>query len=243
MYIFQLYHQISKQKALSAKRERPAVVIPDEWKTTYIKFYERFPLIAFPAATNNDKAPLFSTILNRRSGRVFGNTLDKQLLSNLFYFSIGETDNKKGDGIGRRVYPSAGTRYPLEFYVVVFKDIENITQGIYHYDIQAHGLRKIREYVFDSAYVAQKLGYSFVEHATFGVIFTACFTRSSQKYGEKAYKYILLEAGAAMQNFSLVSESLSINSVSLGSLGEDFFEPLLDIDGSEESMVHLMFFG
>lgn len=228
---------------LSAKRISLPALAPEEEETTYIKIYERFPLFPFPEPTTDNAASLFSVITNRRSGRSFGNEINKQLLSNLFYFSIGETDSKTGNEIGRRVYPSAGTCYPLEFYIVVFKDMEDITEGVYHYDIGAHGLRKIRTCKLDSTYIAQKLRYVFIQRATFAVIFTACFIRSSKKYGEKSYKFILLEAGGVMQNFSLVSESLSIDSVSLGLLGEDIFEPLLDIDGSAESIVHLMFFG
>jgi SagB-type dehydrogenase family enzyme len=165
------------------------------------------------------------------------------LSSTLLFFSIGETNDTFEDGVGQRVYPSAGALYPLEFYVLLFQDIEDLTLGVYHYDIVSHGLRKINNVDLGGEDISRMVGYRFAQKAKFAVIFTACFSRSTSKYGERAYRYILVEAGGVMQNFSLVASSLSIDSSSIGAVADDIVEPLLGIDGSSEAIVHSMFFG
>lgn len=243
MYIFQLYHQLSKQNSKESVDVTSTSSFSGNRKTTYIKKYERFPVLILPPPSADNPALLFDSLVKRRSGRKFGNSVGKQLLSNLLYYSAGETDSHYDDGVGRRVYSSAGARYPLEFYCIFFKQVENIQTGVYHYDIETHGLRKIQNAPVDSSMLAKEAGYTFIENASFVIVFTGSFSRVTDKYGEKAYRFILLEAGSAMQNFSLVAHSLAIDSVSVGSNIEEKLETLLDIDGVEESVVHTMFFG
>ena len=243
MYLFQIYHQLSKQKNKGSTVNKPLNEWSEEWKTTYVKHYERFPLLQLPDMSRGQSNELYSVLVDRRSGRSFGNTITKDILSKLLYFSVGETDKEYGDNIGLRVYSSGGGRYPLEFYIIFLKEVEGIPLGVYHYDLEGHGLRKIRNNSINGHTLAEAVGYQIAKNASFAIVFTGTFLRSSSKYGEKSYRFILLEAGGVMQNFSLMARSLSIDSVSIGGLAENVIEPLLDIDGAEESIVHMMLFG
>ena len=83
MYLFQLYHQISKKKNDESVIFKPVSLWPAAWTTVTLKCYERFPLLSLPSPAR-DLEPLLSTTLRtRRSRRNFDNSLDVQLISNL----------------------------------------------------------------------------------------------------------------------------------------------------------------
>lgn len=247
MFLFTLYHQLAKQKTSVSKSFSDPETWPDSWKTTYIKLYERFPLMCLPEVTKemhkDVQSSLVHVLTTRKTKRNFDNPITSQVISDLLYYSIGIRRDLLDTKKEHRMYPSGGSRYPLEFYLIFFKPIGEISEGVYHYDLEAHGLRKLRNTKIDSKSLSEEIGYLFLEHATCAIIFTASFSRVSEKYKEGAYKLILLEAGGAMQNFSLMSSLLDVDSVSVGALAEYIIEPLLDIDGTEESVVHMMFFG
>lgn len=242
MRLSQLYHQSIKEFSDSVKQSTPDSTWPEEWKTTYLKKYERFPKIMLPAPTHLENN-LVNVILSRRSRRVFDKTIHKEDLSNLLYYSVGEIDRTIHDGVGRRVYPSAGTRYPLECYVLVFEAIDDICPGIYHYGVEDHNLSLILDKKIDTVALKTMVGYAFLHTAKCAVLITGIVSRSFPKYKDRAYKYILLEGGIVTQNFSLVAEALLINSVSIGILSDDVVEDILDIDGTDEIFVHSIFFG
>lgn len=247
MFLFTLYHQLAKQKTSVSKSFSDPETWPDSWKTTYIKVYERFPLISLPEVTKeihkDVQSSLIEVLTTRKTKRSFGKSLTPQVISDLLYYSIGVRKDLLDTGEEHRMYPSGGSRYPLEFYLIFFKPVGEISEGVYHYDIESHGLRMLRDTKVDSASLSEEMGYYFLEYASCAIISTASFSRVSEKYKEGAYKLILLEAGGAMQNLSLVSSLLHVDSVNIGALAEHVIEPLLDIDGTEESCVHSMFFG
>ena len=67
---------------------------------------------------------------------------------------------------------------------------------------------------------------------------TSQFERTQMKYGERGYRYILLEAGHIGQNICLVSETLGLKCCALGGTMDKNLEELLDIDGETESVVY-----
>jgi SagB-type dehydrogenase family enzyme len=75
------------------------------------------------------------------------------------------------------------------------------------------------------------------------IVLTATFSRSASKYGERAYKHAFLEAGSVMQNIGLVGEALHIDTMSVGVCADEYLEPLLGIDGTDETALHTIFFG
>jgi SagB-type dehydrogenase family enzyme len=225
MLTFELYHQISKFLLESVSSPIPKETWPKSWKTTYIKTYPRFKNIPLPKPEQ------------------FTRPANLQGLSSLLYYSVGEKDSEHGEGVGKRMYPSGGARFPLEFYLLAFKPIDTLASGVYHYNIDPHSLTHIKEITFDTELLQKIVMYDFAHTAQFAIITTAVFARSTPKYGERSYRFALLEAGAAMQNFGLCAAHLNIGSVNMGGLIDDTVERLLDIDGASESIVHSIFFG
>jgi hypothetical protein len=46
-----------------------------------------------------------------------------------------------------------------------------------------------------------------------------------------------------MQNIGLVGEALHIDTMSVGVCADEYLEPLLGIDGTDETALHTIFFG
>ncbi len=241
MYIFDIYHQQTKRIREKANPPPPKEEWPDSWKTTYIKNYPRFEVYKLPSPTNLTK-PISECLLSRHSHRTFSGhvTLDK--LSNLIFYSIGKREIDK-DGNYRRMYPSAGARYPLEFYILNFNEIEDLKSGIYHYNIESHGLTLLKKREFNELDRLSISPETYTTEAKFAIIGTGTIARSADKYSEKAYRFSIFEMGACAQNLALCAEALGIGSVNTGGIFDDVVEDLLQIDGTEEKVLHAIFFG
>ena len=98
----------------------------------------------------------------------------------------------------RRPVPSAGALYPLELYVLA-QAVAGLEPGVYHYNPFRHRLsllgpvdrRAVREALADP---------SIADAASAIIVVTGVFWRSRFKYGQRGYRFALLEAGHLVQN-------------------------------------------
>jgi SagB-type dehydrogenase family enzyme len=144
----------------------------------------------------------------------------------------------RATGEQRRTYPSAGALYPLETYLVV-RRADGLQPGIYHYNVVQHSL----EAVADAAAAERTVAGLVQEDASRGchvaVLLSAVFLRTRIKYGERGYRFVLLEAGHLMQNLSLLALDLGIGMTSLGGFYDDQLHQELGINGVDEAVVHV----
>ncbi len=238
-----LFHASSKQHAKGhAPIPQDTASWPDEWKTTYYKTYPRFERIPL-AASHPPDANLFEVLTTRSSKRTFSAApIRAEELSLLLKYGCGNTTVIE-DGRFRRSYPSAGGRYPLEAYLFIRNDGEGVPAGIHHYAVKDHALEVLQRRSFSAADLSSYFTYSWAREASVLLALTATFWRNQGKYGERGYRYILLEAGHAAQNISLVAEALGLKSVCMGGSNDGALESLLDIDGVEESVVYTIALG
>jgi len=214
---------------------------PDEWKTTYYKAYPRLPKI-----TLDDEPPhadLFDIIKKRRSQRDFSRmSVTKRELSLLLKYSCGNT-GQLGEDRHRRAHPSGGARFPVEIYIVVFRPQKDLAAGLYHYNIKEHALDALWDREFSDDDIGDLFSYPWVKDAALAFVMTAVFWRSQHKYGERGYRYILVEAGHIGQNAYLVSEALGLKYCALGGMRDAALEKLIDIDGVTESVIYALAIG
>lgn len=212
---------------------------PEEWKTTYYKSYPRLPSIALSEVP--PKKDFFELARARSSQRKFSRApITKRDLSLLLKYSCGTTGMLHG-GRSRRAQPSGGARFPLEVYPLVFHG-EDIKPGVYHYNVKAHALDVLWERAFSSKDVERYFS-SWAQQASVGFVITAVFSRNQVKYGERGYRYILIEAGHVGQNLYLVSGALGLMCCAVGSTGDTALEDLIDVDGVAESLVYALVVG
>jgi SagB-type dehydrogenase family enzyme len=215
---------------------------PESWLTTYFKKYPRFKTTALSRPVQLE-ASLGGTIRTRHSVREYTHPVTESELSTILSYSIGETDSTALDGRGRRAAASGGARYPIEAYVLIMKQIGTFKPGVYHYDIETHGLTILRPHTFAECKLDELFRYAETTTASCVVIFTTLFHRSSDKYGERAYRHILLEAGGIGAHAHLVASTLGVGCVPMSGYNDDKIEHLLDIDGLHEAPVHMVVLG
>ena len=230
---------------------------PDEWKTTYYKTYERLPKIAL--ADDPPKADLFDTARTRESRRDFGRVpVTKQELSLLLKYSCGIT-GKLNENRSRRAQASGGARFPIEIYPIVFRPStdstsslqassgqasgEDLEAGLYHYNVKDHALDVLWEGEFSDNKISELFSYPWVKDAAVALVMTAIFWKNRNKYGERGYRYVLMEAGHIGQNIYLVSSALNLKCCALGGTWDENLEKLLDIDGVTESVIYALVIG
>jgi SagB-type dehydrogenase family enzyme len=244
MYIdfSRLFHESSKDLRGGGTVNIPSneAEWPEEWITTYYKTYPRFPKITLPES--KPSADLFEAILNRKSDRSFSpQALTLDTLSAMLKYSCGITGS--GDGWSRRANPSGGARYPLEIYPIIFNDIQGIRAGCYHYNIKEHALDTLSERAFSPNDIMKLATYPWVKEASALIVITAIFWRTQVKYGERGYRYAMLEAGHVGQNIYLTGTALGIKCSGLGGTLDTKIESLLELDGFAESLVYALVVG
>ncbi|MBT2686819.1 SagB family peptide dehydrogenase [Bacillus sp. ISL-47] len=115
--------------------------------------------------------------------------------------------NEQADNIMqsfRRPVPSGGGLYPNELYM--YLKMEDLPEGLYHYDVLHHRLVLLREGNFDS-YVARALGNRCDVSSCFGTVFVSTmFWKNFFKYNNFAYRLQGLDAGVVIGQLLEVSK-------------------------------------
>jgi SagB-type dehydrogenase family enzyme len=161
-------------------------------------------------------------------------------LSYLLWASTGIT--RRDRGYEFRTAPSAGALYPIETYVNV-NDVQGAPPGIYHYSIADHSLESIRKGALGDEVARSALDQDMCAKAPIVIIWTAIFERSRWKYGERAYRYVYLDAGHVAQNLALAAVSLGLGSCPIAATYDDEVNELLGVDGEEESVLYMSVVG
>lgn len=243
MNIFDFYHQITKntEKILEVFHDPNEGEVVETPVT--VKVYPRFKKILLPPPRGLEMS-LTDTLLARKSSREFVSNVDVSTLSSLLFYSLGKKETII-DGVvqERRMYPSPGALYPLEFYLFIFSPIETLAEGVYHYGYEDNSLTLIRKDVFDVETMNSIVMYKFARSAKFAVVITATFSRIFEKYKERALHFALLEAGGVAHNLTLSATALSVGSVQMSGIIDTKAEEILRVDGSDECVLHSVFFG
>jgi SagB-type dehydrogenase family enzyme len=142
----------------------------------------------------------------------------------------------------RRTAPSAGALYPLETHLVV-RRVEGLAAGIYRYDAASHALRATRAAEAAEALVEASYWQAVVAAAPLVLAFTSVIGRSRPKYGSRAPRYALLEAGHAAQNALLAAGALGLAACPIGSFVDEAMAAALGVDGLVEAPLYLVAVG
>ena len=72
---------------------------------------------------------------------------------------------------------------------------------------------------------------------------TADFEELIAKYGERGYRFALIESGHLAQNIMLVAESMNLNMVALGGYYDKALAKLIDANYQNEKVLYVMAVG
>ncbi|MFS0859377.1 hypothetical protein [Paenibacillus taichungensis] len=105
-------------------------------------------------------------------------------------------DEKKGS----KKYGSAGALYPIVPLLLLFKDHNGLSQGVYVYDGVERSLLKIKSWSNDEAfYIKKYVCHEAVDMPESCIAYAADIRRAIIKYHIRGYRHALIEVGAMSQ--------------------------------------------
>ncbi|NLE44550.1 MAG: SagB/ThcOx family dehydrogenase [Chloroflexi bacterium] len=164
-------------------------------------------------------------LAQRRSVRSFiDQELSAEEIGQLLWAAQGVTDPR-----GLRAAPSAGALYPIELYVLT-------PEGLYHYRPGSHSLGAVvagdlREPLWQAA-----LQQDALRDAPAVFVITAEYQRTAAKYGERAVRYVHMEAGHAAQNLLLQAVALGLGGVPIGAMRDEQVQRALSLPREHEPL-------
>ena len=134
-----------------------------------------------------------------------------------------------GEPVRDGTVPSAGGLYPLLLHVLVPARLGPLTPGLWWHDPAALALHRLGAPPADPAalFVAGEPARSLGDNGAPTVFISADLERPARKYGARAYRFALLEAGAAMQAASLAAVEAGVPLRALGGIDDDAVRALL----------------
>ena len=205
------------------------------------KSYPSSKIVQLPSQFLESTLSFTEVLRKRKSIRSFSfQPLNKVDLSFLLWASTGIQRTEHNYEF--RTAPSAGALYPIETYIAA-NNVEDLSEGIYHYNIKNHMLEEIKLGKFGNKLAHAALDQEMCADASVVFLWTAVFGRSKWKYQQRAYRYIYLDAGHIAQNLALASTSINCGSCQVGAFFDDEINSMMDLDGVLESAICLSVVG
>ena len=168
---------------------------------------KRYPYLPRLPLDRSAKLPAidYFDLMNRRQAHQSSNSEapNSQTLSTVFRLTHDITARAMhaGTPFYYRSVASAGALYPFEMYLAVHH-VDGIDPGVYHYDIFDFSLTTLRRGPMPEIPPVDR-----TVSATFYI--SGIFFRSAWKYRNRAYRYVLLDAGHLLENLRLALSAMN----------------------------------
>lgn len=200
--------------------------------------FDLHPAVALPAPELPLDLPLGRALAERATPAELARTpLGLDQLAVLLWNACGVRRNSV-----RRMVPSAGSLYPLEVFFHT-RSVSDLDAGLYYYDPVHHELRCVREGDQTAKIASLLVQKRLAVDSSLLVFLVALFARSVGKYGERGYRFVLLEAGHLAQNLCLAATGLGLGAIPVGGYFDRRADNLLGLDGLLQSTIYLTAIG
>jgi SagB-type dehydrogenase family enzyme len=185
--------------------------------------------ISLPQPRRDSNVSVEHALLLRRTVRDFRKTpVALTDLSQILWAAQGITHPE-----GYRTAPSAGALYPLELYVVA-GSVSGLKAGFYQYSPGQHQLIGLASEDLRARLADAALSQSWIADSAFVLVFAAMADRTTDKYGQRAMRYIHLEVGHAAQNVLLQAVALNLGAAEVGAFGDEDVHTLLRLPEDQQ---------
>ena len=184
--------------------------------------------IYLPSPSQKGTMSLEEAIAKRRSIRDFSpQPISQSQLSQILWSAQGIPDSSWK----YRTVPSAGATYTLEIFVVCgINSIEEIGDGIYHYNIDNHSLTLLHKGDVRLELARAALNEEIIYQAPVDIVICALYERTTLHYGSRGERYVLMEVGHAGQNIYLQATALGLATVAIGAFRDEQVKEVLRLD-------------
>jgi SagB-type dehydrogenase family enzyme len=121
--------------------------------------------------------------------------------------------------------------------------VEGLERGLYHYNVPQHAVALLEAGDLTERVSAAFAGQVSVTRAAVVVLIAGIMGRTERKYGERGYRYVLIEAGHVAQNLLLSATALGYAACTGGGFYDDDLNGLLRLDGVEETVLYCALVG
>jgi len=249
--ILEIYHENSKnvrwmmrnRKAHQVHYEKPVL----ELMARGPKAYENRVKLVLPRndAKNKNRGQFERVMLRRRSSRNFSSSpMSLQDLTKILFFANGITDVYVSGGYRnfRRNVPSSGNLGSIEIYPLINR-VEGVEPGIYHYDPLENSLACLKSGDFKHLIMDRMIYQPEFADAAVLLITSALIDRVRAKYGDRAYRYVHLDAGHVGENVYLTCAALSLGCCATAGFIDNEVNDFIGIDGINETVVYILAIG
>jgi SagB-type dehydrogenase family enzyme len=142
-----------------------------------------------------------------------------------------------------RTVPSAGSRHAFETYLLINR-VGVLSPGLYRYSAMKHSIYPANmEVGINEQLTTACKGQSHVRTSAVTFFWVAVMDRMVWRYAERAYRYVLLDAGHVCQNLYIAAESIHCGVCGLAAYDDDLLNEALDLDGEKELTVYVATLG
>lgn len=169
------------------------------------------------------------TILERRSTRAYsGHPLFKDELSHLLKFAYEPAILRDESESENRGLPQVFDPSLLETYVIIHGVLE-MDSGVYYYAPIQQELRLIRKGNFKQSSWEFCLGQELGRDASVIIVHASHLPNAVTKYGNRAYRYLHLDAGHIGQRLNLAAIQMGLGASGIGGFFDDEVNDLLQL--------------
>lgn len=186
------------------------------------------PSEALPSPRRSPGIELDGALDRRRSIRSFTDeSLDEEAIAHLLWAAQGVTASWGG-----RTAPSAGALYPIEISVATGEGLRRYVPDEGRTVLLTSEDRRPR--IADATG-----GQDAALHAPALFVISGIVARTAEKYGERAERYVQMEAGHVCQNMLLEATGLGLAAVPVGAFSDDDLRIALGV-GDEELPLYVV---
>lgn len=248
--IWEVFHENSKMSwfdlfPINRQRLSEMAIVRIMRLVHQVKPFKDAPQIPLPEEMPVSERSFDEVLRSRTSAREFsGEGIRLDQLAKVLFMSYGITRDNAGTNFPRpfRTVPSGGALYPLDVYVYAAR-VSGLDTGLYHYNPETRSLDVLRK-----ADEVQRISSFFVQSdlalkAAAILFISATFSRTIFKYGDRGYRFVLLEAGHLSQNANLTAQEMGLATTNIGGYTDRDVDRYLGLDGVNESTVYLLLVG
>lgn len=137
-----------------------------------------------------------------------------------------------------RTVPSAGARHPFETFLLVNR-VQGLRPGLYRYLALEHKLAVMNLDAHISQRIEADCGEQpYVSNSAVTFIWVADIYRSVYRYQDRAYRYVLLDAGHVCQNLYLAVTPIGCGCCAIGAFDDDRINNTLGLNGVDQFVVY-----
>lgn len=175
------------------------------------------------------KTDILDILESRRSRRAF--TQEMLTMEELSFLLWTTQGIKKVIGkvkkASMRMVPSAGARHPFETYLFI-RMVEGLKPGLYHYAALEHALEYVKPMQHQEEELSKALcDQEFAGQAPVTFVWSVIPYRAEWRYGMKAHKYALIDAGHVCENLYLAGEAVGCGVCAIGAYDQELIDELM----------------